>query len=137
LRGRLNAGCAAAMVLCAMSAAAERHIFESRLDVEGLHARNLKVEFASAPVTYRIYFHADDGTVDSLVYEPSVNIDITVQTVVRNLSDPRAESHTDSPPPETPGARYAYEYIIKSEESSAQPVRRFVVHMALERGTAL
>jgi len=123
------------MMALGLSVMAERGVFESRFDMDAVDERNVSAGPAETPGRIRIYYRGPDGSLETLVYEPRVNFELTVQTVVRKL--PPLPSDSGSQESATPHAQYAYEYTIQSGQASVQPVRTFVVYMALNRGTPL
>lgn len=125
--------------LIASTVSAKRMPFESRFDEWALNLwpprisesslSDKPVERASPPIIppgrYRVYCRADDGSSQSFIYEPQVNVNATAQTIVTKLNKPSNA---------TIRYTYAYAYAVRSADDSRQPIWNFTIRMRLEKG---
>ena len=124
---------AAMTALTAPTVSAKRIPFESRFDesaaslwepIDSDKPRDHTSPPIVPPGRYRVYYYAEDGSLQSSLYEPQVNVNATAQTTVTKLNPP-----SNATIPYT----YAYGYTIRSADDSLQPIWNFTIRMQMEK----
>ena len=135
----------ALIALTAPTVSAKRIPFESRFDNSAASLWDPSFEESLDPVyldkpydrpsppiippgRYRVYYDAEDGSLQSSLYEPQANVNATAQTTVTKLNPP-----SNATIPYT----YAYGYTIRSADDSLQPIWNFTIRMRMEKGTPI